>query len=48
VIELCTAEDVQTRSPSPYGVFGIVLNGRLLNYHYLTEADFRAALASKP
>ena len=48
LIELCTAGDVQTRSPSPYGVFGIVLNGKLLNYHYLTDADLRAALASKP
>jgi ribosomal protein S18 acetylase RimI-like enzyme len=48
LIELRTAEDVQTRSPSPYGVFSIVLDGRLLNYHYLTEADFRAALAAAP
>jgi hypothetical protein len=27
-------------SPSAYGVFGIVLDGRLLSYHYLVEKDF--------
>ena len=47
VIELRTAEDVQARSPSPYGVFAIVLNGKLIGYHYLTEADSRSALAGR-
>jgi L-amino acid N-acyltransferase YncA len=44
VVELRTARDVQTLSPSPYGVFNIVFNGKLLGYHYLLEADFFAAL----
>jgi hypothetical protein len=35
VVELRTARDVQTLSPSPYGVFNIVFNGKLLGYHYL-------------
>ena len=33
-------QEVQEQSPSPYGVFGIVLNGRLLSYHYLQGKDF--------
>jgi len=35
-----SAQEVQEQSPSPYGVFGIVLNGRLLSYHYLQGKDF--------
>jgi hypothetical protein len=30
---------VQAESPTPYGVFGIVHNGRLLSYHYLLKKD---------
>jgi hypothetical protein len=26
-------------SPSPYGVFGLVLDGRLLSYYYQLEKD---------
>jgi len=39
VVEFRTASDVQARSPSPYGVFSIVYNGRLVGYHYLGEED---------
>ncbi len=35
-----TADDLQKRSPSPYGVFGLVLDGKLLAYHYLQRKDF--------
>ncbi len=35
-----SAKEVQERSPSPYGVFGIVLDGKLLSYHYLLSKDF--------
>jgi len=35
-VELRTARDVQALSPTPYGAFGIVLDGKLLGYHYLT------------
>jgi L-amino acid N-acyltransferase YncA len=47
VVELRTARDVQTRSPSPYGVFQAVLDGRLLTYHYLTAAGALEALRRK-
>ena len=40
VVTFQTAEDLQQNSPSPYGVFGLVLNGRLLAYHYLLRKDF--------
>jgi len=39
VIELESREDVMRHSPSPYGVFGLILNGRLLSYHYQLEKD---------
>jgi GNAT superfamily N-acetyltransferase len=40
-----SAKELQERSPSPYGVFGIVLDGRLLSYHYLLPKDFEQRLA---
>lgn len=40
VVELTSAHDVQTKSPSPYGVFGTVFNGKLLTYHYLQDKDY--------
>ena len=39
VIELENAEDVRRLSPSPYGTFGLVLDGELVSYHYLLEKD---------
>ncbi|HOQ59623.1 MAG TPA: hypothetical protein PLN93_13940 [Vicinamibacterales bacterium] len=39
VVELQSREDVMRLSPSPYGVFGLVLDGRLLSYHYQLEKD---------
>lgn len=39
VIELKTSEEVRNLAPSPYGVFSIVYNGRLLSYHYLLEKE---------
>jgi hypothetical protein len=39
VVELKTSEDIRNLSPSPYGVFSIVYNGRLLSYHYLLEKE---------
>jgi GNAT superfamily N-acetyltransferase len=38
-VELNSARDVQDLSPSPYGLFGVVYNGKLLSYHYLTQKD---------
>lgn len=40
VVEFKTAQEVQERSPSAYGVFGTVLDGQLLAYHYLLPKDF--------
>jgi len=39
VVELNGADEVRTLSPTPFGVFGIVLNGSLLSYHYMLEKD---------
>jgi ribosomal protein S18 acetylase RimI-like enzyme len=40
VVTFHSARELQEYSPSPYGVFGIVLDGRLLVYHYLQRKDF--------
>jgi L-amino acid N-acyltransferase YncA len=40
VVTFQTAQELQENSPSPYGVFGIVLDGQLLAYHYLQRKDF--------
>ncbi len=39
VVDLESADQVRQLSPSPYGVFGIVLDGQLISYHYLLEKD---------
>jgi L-amino acid N-acyltransferase YncA len=46
VVELNSAADVRTRSPSPYGTFGVVLDGRLVSYHYLLRKDADSLLKS--
>jgi GNAT superfamily N-acetyltransferase len=40
VVTFQSAQELQDNSPSPYGVFGIVLDGQLLSYHYLQGKDF--------
>jgi len=40
VVEFKTAREVQEGSPSAYGVFGTVLDGRFLAYYYLLPKDF--------
>jgi hypothetical protein len=47
VVELRSAREVQTLSPSPYGAFNIVLDGKLVGYHYLLEEDAAAALGRR-
>ena len=37
IIEVQTAEEIRQISPSPYGLFSIVYNGKLLSYHYLQK-----------
>jgi hypothetical protein len=39
ILELKTAEDIRKFSPSPYGSFAMVYNGRLISYHYLLKKD---------
>lgn len=39
VIDLKSSRDVQTLSPSAYGVFGIFYNGSLLSYYYLLKKE---------
>jgi len=39
VVELGSAAQVQRESPSAYGVYGVVLDGVLLAYHYLRRKD---------
>jgi L-amino acid N-acyltransferase YncA len=45
VVELRTARAVQRQSPSPYGTFAIVLDGKLAGYHYLVKDDAERALS---
>jgi GNAT superfamily N-acetyltransferase len=40
-VKLESCEEVQVRSPSPYGIFGIVYDGRLFTYHYLGSRELR-------
>ncbi|MGZ5479924.1 MAG: GNAT family N-acetyltransferase [Candidatus Aminicenantales bacterium] len=47
VVELKTARQAQTLSPSPYGVFQVVLDGKLMTYHYLTEDGALELLARR-
>jgi len=46
VVELKSSRDVRELSPSPYGVFGIVHDGRLLSYHSLATGELTMALES--
>jgi ribosomal protein S18 acetylase RimI-like enzyme len=43
-IVLRTAEEVRRRSPSAYGVFGIVLDGRFLDYRPLGRKELKKRL----
>ncbi len=39
VVELKSAGEVRELSPTPFGVFGMMLNGQLISYHYMLEKD---------
>ena len=43
-IELRTAKDLQEKSPSAYGVFGIVFDGKLINYLYMKKESIRSVI----
>lgn len=44
-VKLETPADARANSPTPYGVFGAVLDGRLFSYHYMLEKDFAKRIA---
>jgi GNAT superfamily N-acetyltransferase len=41
VVKLESSAEVRAKSPTAYGVFGIVCDGRLLTYHYLGRKELR-------
>jgi ribosomal protein S18 acetylase RimI-like enzyme len=41
VVLLESPEEIRVKSPTAYGVFGIVLNGKLFSYHYLGKKEIR-------
>ena len=43
-VELTSAQEAQSLSPSPYGTFGIVRDGRLFSYHYLCRRELEKLL----
>lgn len=43
-IELRNCQDVRNLAPSPYGVFNVIYDGKLMSYHYLTKKDFLKSL----
>ncbi|MDX9724707.1 MAG: hypothetical protein RBU37_28415 [Myxococcota bacterium] len=45
VVDLQSRDELMQRSPSPYGVFGLVHNGELLSYHYLLEKELLPLLS---
>jgi hypothetical protein len=46
VIELHNAEEVRRLSPSPYGIFNAVLDGKFLTYHFLERDKLLEELRS--
>jgi hypothetical protein len=44
VIELKNCQEVQESAPSPYGVFNLVYDGKLVAYHWISEKAFRKLL----
>ncbi len=44
LVELKSSEDIGKLSPSAYGVFSILYNGKPLSYHYLLEKELAARL----
>jgi hypothetical protein len=41
VVRLESSAEMRAKSPTAYGVFGIVCDGRLLTYHYLGKKELR-------
>ena len=47
VIELNDSEDVRKKSPSPYGVFATVYEGKLVSYHSIAKRDLLNILGGR-
>lgn len=47
IVELKNRNDVMDKSPSPYGVFSLVLDGKLVSYHYMVEKDLVPLLQNR-
>ncbi len=41
-----SAEDVRRKSPTPYGTYALVKDGKCISYHYLLEKDAVKALSA--
>jgi L-amino acid N-acyltransferase YncA len=41
VVRLENSAEVRAKSPTPYGVFAIIVEGKLLTYHYLGTKELR-------
>ena len=48
VIDLTSAAEIRERAATPYGVFGLYLNGRPLSHGYLTEKALAKRLDAMP
>ena len=48
VVELQSAQEVQSRAPSAYGTFNVVYKGELVAYHWIGEKELRKFFASNP
>ncbi len=47
VVELTSSDQLKQQSPSPFGVYGMTLNGCMLSYHYQLEKDLAPMLETK-
>ncbi len=45
--ELTGPDEIREKAPSPYGIFNVVYNGRLLSYYYLLKADLVKLLGNE-
>ena len=41
VIKLESSAEVRAKSPTAYGIFGIIYSGKLLTYHYLGKKELK-------
>jgi len=44
VVKLTSGREVQDTAPSPYGVFNVVYDGRLVTYHYMGKKEKEALI----